>query len=160
MPVIYYGDEQGFVGDGGDQASRQDMMPSHVSSYNDDDLLATDKTTADNNFDVSHLFYQSFAKYSQLYQQYPALRFGEQAVVYSQSKAGIFAITRQMKAISNIEEQNLLVVFNTANKAQQLDVLTEQVGTMKTESKLLYSSTTSQKANEIAPLSFAIYQLK
>src|SRR3712207_9130856 len=27
-PVIYYGDEQGFVGDGGDQDARQDMFPS------------------------------------------------------------------------------------------------------------------------------------
>ena len=29
-PVIYYGDEQGFVGDGGDQLARQDMFPSQV----------------------------------------------------------------------------------------------------------------------------------
>ena len=28
MPVVYYGDEQGFTGDGGDKAARQDMMPS------------------------------------------------------------------------------------------------------------------------------------
>ena len=155
VPVIYYGDEQGFVGDGGDQASRQDMMPSLVASYNDDDLLATDKTTADDNFDVNHQFYQTFAKYAQLYQQYPALRFGEQAVVYSQAKPGVFAITRQLKATSKREEQNLLVVFNTADKAQHLDVLTEQA-----DAKLLYRSTTSQKTNEIAPLSFALYQLK
>ena len=30
-PVIYYGDEQGFVGDGGDQLARQDMFPSQVA---------------------------------------------------------------------------------------------------------------------------------
>ena len=30
-PVIYYGDEQGFVGDGGDQDARQDMFPSQVA---------------------------------------------------------------------------------------------------------------------------------
>ncbi|MCW8832975.1 MAG: alpha-amylase family glycosyl hydrolase, partial [Colwellia sp.] len=69
VPVVYYGDEQGFVGDGGDQASRQDMMPSQVASYNDDDLLATDKTTAVDNFDTNHLFYQTFSKYAELYQQ-------------------------------------------------------------------------------------------
>ena len=30
-PVIYYGDEQGFTGDGGDQDARQDMFPSQVA---------------------------------------------------------------------------------------------------------------------------------
>ncbi len=30
IPVVYYGDEQGFVGDGHDKDSRQDMMPSKV----------------------------------------------------------------------------------------------------------------------------------
>tara|TARA_B110000116_G_scaffold270748_1_gene289661 strand:+ start:437 stop:2239 length:1803 start_codon:yes stop_codon:yes gene_type:complete len=154
VPVIYYGDEQGFVGDGGDQASRQDMMPSFVASYNDDDLLATSKSTADDNFDTNHLFYQSFAKYAQLYQQYPALRFGEQAVVYSQDKAGIFAITRQMKATSKSKAQNLLIVFNTAVNTQQLNVLIDKV-----EGTLLYRSVNTDKTDEIAPLSFTIYQL-
>ena len=30
-PVVYYGDEQGFTGDGGDQLARQDMFPSRVA---------------------------------------------------------------------------------------------------------------------------------
>ena len=51
-PVIYYGDEQGFVGDGGDQLARQDMFPSQVAEYNDDDLIGTDATTAVSNFDT------------------------------------------------------------------------------------------------------------
>jgi glycosidase len=160
VPVIYYGDEQGFVGDGGDQASRQDMMPSFVASYNDDDLLATSKSTADDNFDTNHLFYQSFAKYAQLYQQYPALRFGEQAVAYAQDTAGIFAITRQMKATSTNKAQNLLVIFNTATKAQRIDVLTDTAASKQTETKLLYRSINTDKTDKIAPLSFAIYQLK
>ena len=54
-PVIYYGDEQGFVGDGGDQLARQDMFPSQVAEYNDDDLIGTDATTAQSNFDRSHI---------------------------------------------------------------------------------------------------------
>jgi glycosidase len=115
VPVIYYGDEQGFVGDGGDQASRQNMMPSYVDSYNDDDLLATSLTTADDNFDINHLFYQTFAKYGELYQQYPALRFGEQSTIYSQDKPGVFAIKRTLSKVVKGEDktQELLIVFNT-----------------------------------------------
>jgi len=152
VPVIYYGDEQGFVGDGGDQASRQDMMPSKVASYNDDDLLATDRTTADNNFDTSHLFYQTFAKYAELYQQYPALRFGQQTTLYSQGKPGIFAIERAYAAKD--QTQNLIIVFNTAQKIQNLDVVLN-----KQSVELLYQSTKND-SGKIAPLSFAIYQVK
>jgi hypothetical protein len=60
-PVVYYGDEQGFVGDGGDQDARQDMFPSQVASYNDDDLIGTDATTADDNFDTTHPLYGDLA---------------------------------------------------------------------------------------------------
>jgi glycosidase len=33
VPVVYYGDEQGFTGAGGDQDARQDMMESRTQSY-------------------------------------------------------------------------------------------------------------------------------
>jgi len=152
VPVIYYGDEQGFVGDGNDQAARQDMMPSLVASYNDDDLLATDKTTADDNFDTSHLFYQTFSKYAELYQQYPALRFGEQTTLYSQNKPGIFAIQRAYQ--SKDKNQHLVIVFNTAKQAQNIDVVTAAKN-----AKLLYQSSVNN-TGKIAALSFAIYQVK
>src|SRR5207247_10587282 len=60
-PVVYYGDEQGFTGDGGDQDARQDMFPSQVASYNDDDLIGTDRTTAAGNFNPDHPLYKSIA---------------------------------------------------------------------------------------------------
>lgn len=152
VPVIYYGDEQGFVGDGGDQASRQDMMPSKVASYNDDDLLATDKTTSDDNFDTNHLFYQTFIQYAELYQQYPALRFGQQSTLYSQNKPGIFAIKRAYS--SEGKSQNLIVVFNTAKEAQNMRLLSEEQAL-----NLIYQSKYNDK-NKIAPLSFAIFETK
>ena len=45
-PVVYYGDEQGFTGDGGDQDARQTMFASQVPDYLDDDLIGTDATHA------------------------------------------------------------------------------------------------------------------
>ena len=63
MPVVYYGDEQGFTGDGGDQDARPDMMPSLVGTYNDDDLIGTTATTADANFDITHPLYVTLAEY-------------------------------------------------------------------------------------------------
>lgn len=151
VPVIYYGDEQGFVGDGNDQASRQDMMPSKVASYNDDDLLATGKTTAADNFDTTHLFYQTFAKYAELYQQYPALRFGHQTTLYSQKKPGIFALQRVYSEQG--KEQKLIVVYNTSTEAQHLTAIIN-----KKQTTLLYQSATSIEG-KISPMSFAIYKV-
>ncbi len=65
-PVIYYGDEQGFVGDGGDQLARQDMFPSQVPEYNDDDLIGTDATTAEENFDTTHPLYTGIGALARL----------------------------------------------------------------------------------------------
>ena len=151
VPVIYYGDEQGFVGDGNDQASRQDMMPSKVASYNDDDLLATDKTTAADNFDTTHMLYQTFAKYAELYQQYPALRFGHQTTLYSQKKPGVFALQRVHS--DQGKEQKLIVVYNTSTQAQDLTAIIN-----KLQTTLLYQSAASI-VGKISPMSFAIYKV-
>ena len=149
VPVIYYGDEQGFVGDGGDRDARQDMMPSFVASYNDDDLLGTDKTTADNNFDVNHPLYQIFSHYAALYQQYPSLRNGKQTVLFSQNSAGIFAFTKTLAS------EKLLIIFNTSNSQQKLTL-------PSTHFKAIYGDAKARMYNgethfTLAPLSFAIY---
>ena len=60
-PVVYYGDEQGFTGDGGDQLARQDMFASRTPEYLDDDLLGTDATHARDNRTASHPLYSSIA---------------------------------------------------------------------------------------------------
>ncbi len=78
VPVIYYGDEQGFTGDGGDKDAREDFFSSKVDSYNDNDLIGTEASTADDNFDESHPLYQSIAQLSDLYKANPVLRHGIQ----------------------------------------------------------------------------------
>jgi glycosidase len=93
-PVVYYGDEQGFVGDGGDQLARQDMFPSQVPEYNDDDLIGTDATTAESNFDTSHPLYRRIARLAKLTQRYPTLRDGAQQHRFSSSSPGIYAFSR------------------------------------------------------------------
>ena len=75
-PVIYYGDEQGFTGDGGDQLARQDMFPSRVAEYNDDDLIGTDATTAQANFNRRHPLYRAIARLAEVTRDHRALRNG------------------------------------------------------------------------------------
>ena len=154
VPIVYYGDEQGFVGDGGDKDSRQDMMPSFVDSYNDDDLLANTKTTADDNFDENHLFYKTFAEYADIFYQYPALRFGQQETIYAQDKPGIFAISRTVK-----DGAQMVVVFNTAKSDQ-----TVELDIALSDAKKVYPTSKSQdlvsETLSVPALSFVIYQVK
>lgn len=116
IPIVYYGDEQGFIGDGGDKDSRQDMMPSLVESYNDDDLLATEATTANDNFDQQHMLYKTLADFASVYYQYPALRTGQQTTLYQQNSAGIYALSRKT------ETQEVIVVFNTSNTQSSANI--------------------------------------
>jgi glycosidase len=114
MPVIYYGDEQGFTGDGGDKDARQDMMPSQVATYNDDDLFGTSATTADTNFDQNHPLYQALQAYSQIRDANLALRRGAQIQRLSGSAAGVLAFSR----IERGEKIEYVVALNNATTAQ------------------------------------------
>jgi glycosidase len=111
--VVYYGDEQGFTGDGGDKDARQDMFPSQVADYNDDDLIGTDATTADDNFDTSHPLYQAFSEFAALRQAHPALRQGAQIHRYSQAGTGIYAFSR----IERDEQVEYIVALNNSDCA-------------------------------------------
>ena len=75
-PVIYYGDEQGFTGSGGDQVARQDMFASVTPDYLDDDLLGTDRTHAVDNFNTAHPLYRAIGDLARLTQRHrrPARR--------------------------------------------------------------------------------------
>lgn len=77
VPVIYSGDEQGFVSDGNDQLARENMFKSQVEEYNDNDLLGTNATTADDNFDGEHPLYLAIRAAAKVRQAHRALRRGK-----------------------------------------------------------------------------------
>ncbi|NUS99369.1 MAG: alpha-amylase, partial [Sphingomonas sp.] len=94
VPTIYSGDEQGFVGKGGDQDARQDMFASKVATYNEDSLLGTSATTAQSNFDTSHPLYREIAKLARTRTSHGALTRGRQVVRFASEKPGLFAVSR------------------------------------------------------------------
>ena len=111
FPLVYYGDEQGFTGDGGDKDARQDMMPSQVASYNDDDLIGTAATTADDNFDHTHPLYQTLRGLRRSCAR-PIWRCGRarKSIATARAAPGIYAFSR----IDRDEQVEYLVVFNNA----------------------------------------------
>ncbi len=123
-PVIYYGDEQGFVGDGGDQGARQDMFPSQVASYNDDDLIGTDATTADENFDTGHPLYRAIGRLASVTRWHTALRNGALQHRYADEGAGIYAFSRMQRRT----QREYVVAFNNSESAQTAAIPTYTSG--------------------------------
>jgi alpha-amylase len=158
-PVIYYGDEQGFTGDGGDQDARQDMFPSQVASYNDDDLIGTDATTASSNFDQSHPLYQTIGGLAELTQRHRALRDGAQQHRWSSSGGGVYAFSR----LDRREQHEYVVAVNNAEQAQTAAVPTYMAGT---DFQLVYGSGPERLRTDagkrldltVAPLSAVVYR--
>jgi glycosidase len=111
VPVVYYGDEQGFIGHGIDQAARQDMFASLVASYNDQPLLGTQSTTAQANFDALHPVYRQIAALSTWRKQYTALRRGRQVTRAQSREPGLFAASRL-----GSDGREILLAFNTSTK--------------------------------------------
>ncbi len=110
VPTVYSGDEQGFVGLGGDQSARQDLFPSQVAEYNSARLLGTDATTADGSFNTSHPLYRLIAGLAALRAQYAALRRGPQLVRRDSPESGLFAVSR----LDPDSGREFVVAFNTS----------------------------------------------
>ena len=112
VPTIYSGDEQGFVGDGGDQDAREDMFASQVAVYNDNHLLGTDTTTATAHFGQDNPIFKEIAALARLRMAHPAFRHGTTAVRASADKPGLFAVGRNDAKSGD----RVLIVFNTSTQ--------------------------------------------
>ena len=121
VPTIYFGDEQGFVGKGGDQDSRQDMFASQVPSYNEDRLLGTSATTAQANFDMNHPLFREIAVLARIRTSHRALTRGRQLVRYAQDKPGLFAVSRFEPGTG----REMLLLFNTSTAPVRQNVRVE-----------------------------------
>lgn len=111
VPTLYSGDEQGFVGDGGDQDAREDMFPSKAAVYNDNILLGTRRTTADGSFDPAHPLFREIATLARLRRLHAALTRGAQIVRAAGDKPGLFAVSRFDPASGD----EYLIAFNSAS---------------------------------------------
>jgi len=118
VPVIYYGDEQGMIGHGGDQLARQDMFASKVALYNDQPLLGTNATTAHDNYNPQHPLYRLIAELAAVRKSTPALTSGRSQVRYSSDKPGLFVVSRFDPATG----REVVLAFNSATTAQTMRV--------------------------------------
>ncbi|WP_344231747.1 alpha-amylase family glycosyl hydrolase [Kribbella hippodromi] len=122
QPVIYYGDEQGFTGAGGDKDARQDMFATKTADYADDEVVDGTGTTtigSKDRYDVNAPLYKHIAGLARLRSKYPALSDGRQVHRYSSTSNGLYAFSRL--GSDNVE---YLVVANNSKTAAAATVAT------------------------------------
>ncbi|MEU6458482.1 pullulanase-type alpha-1,6-glucosidase [Streptomyces sp. NPDC047065] len=113
-PVVYYGDEQGFTGAGGDKDARQPMFASRTADYLDDDQLGTDRTHAEAAYDPDAPLYRQISTLAKLRKAHPALADGVQTERYAADGAGVYAFSRTDAARGT----EYVVAFNNADEAR------------------------------------------
>ncbi|MFF7964142.1 pullulanase-type alpha-1,6-glucosidase [Streptomyces sp. NPDC007903] len=123
-PVVYYGDEQGFTGSGGDKDARQTMFASKVADYLDDDEIGTTRTHARDAYDTKAPLYKEIAALARLRKANPALTDGVQTERYAADGAGVYAFTRT-DARTGAE---YVVALNNAGEARRATFTTGSAG--------------------------------
>ncbi|MFD7702557.1 pullulanase-type alpha-1,6-glucosidase [Streptomyces caelestis] len=115
-PVVYYGDEQGFTGAGGDKDARQTLFASRTADYLDDDLIGTDRTHAEDAYDTRAPLYEQISALAKLRKAHPALTDGIQQERYAADGAGVYAFSRTGTGKDTTE---YVVAFNNAGEAEK-----------------------------------------
>ncbi len=110
QPVVYYGDEQGMIGHGGnDMQAREDMFPAQAPDFKNALLLGTSRTGADDKFDEHHPLYQTIHDLATLRTTHPALSRGAM-ITRPTGESNLFAFSR----IERGELIEYLAVFNNS----------------------------------------------
>ncbi|WP_243639477.1 pullulanase-type alpha-1,6-glucosidase [Streptacidiphilus pinicola] len=119
QPIVYYGDEQGFTGVGGDKAARQDMFASKVAEYNSDTVLGGTSGPADR-YGTNGPVYQAIEQLAALRKANPALANGAQVERYAADGPGVYAFSR----IDAKQQVEYLVAVNNATTDQSVSLPT------------------------------------
>jgi alpha-amylase len=170
-PVVYYGDEQGFTGNGGDQDARQDMFPSQSPQYNNqddpivgddgagkNDNIGSDETPMDDNFDRAHPVYRRLARLAKVTLRHPTLRDGAQQHRFSSSGPGVYAFSRT-------DDREYVVALNNAEAPASASIPTYMQDTRWEKvfgrgPDRLWSGGSRRLDVTLAPLSTVVYRAK
>ncbi|GMA38877.1 alpha-amylase family glycosyl hydrolase [Mobilicoccus caccae] len=113
QPIVYYGDEQGFIGTGNDQAARHDMFATKTELYAEEPTLLGPAGARDR-FDTDSRLYRQLSGLANLREEHPALADGAQVTRLAPSRAGVFAFSR----IDAKDQREYVVAVNNATTAK------------------------------------------
>jgi hypothetical protein len=110
-PVLYYGDEKGMTGDGGDQLARQDMFATQVEEWKTELRIGGSPIGNASAFSVKNPLEDNITALQGLYAKNPALHIGSQQLRYG--NGSVFAISRFA------ENQEIVVAYNSNDEPQK-----------------------------------------
>ena len=113
-PTVYYGDEKGMTGTGGDKAARQDMFPTQVIDWQNEVRIGGEPIGTKSAFDVTNPIEKVMSELQVLTKKYKALRSGTQQLRYAND--GSFAVSRYA------DKQEFLVAFNGRDADAKLNL--------------------------------------
>ena len=113
-PTVYYGDEKGMTGNGGDKAARQDMFATQVIDWQNEVRIGGEPIGTKSAFDVTNPLEKNISELQALTKRYPALRSGTQQLRYAGD--GAFAVSRYLN------KQEFLVAFNGRDADAKLEL--------------------------------------
>ncbi|MCV2395450.1 pullulanase-type alpha-1,6-glucosidase [Actinotalea sp. M2MS4P-6] len=123
QPVVYYGDEQGFEGDGSlggtDKDARQDMFATQVDEYANQLLLTGETAGSVDRYDTTAPLYAHIAELSALRASVPALVSGAQ-IERPDDADSVYAFSR----VDPTEQVEHLVALNNATSDATVQVTT------------------------------------
>jgi len=106
-PVVYYGDEVGMIGTGGDQAARQDMFPTQVPDWQTQPRVGGPPIGTGSSFDVTNNPIElELKQLAALRESYPVLATG--ATIVRVAKGGLLAVSR----VDEAGRREYLELFN------------------------------------------------
>lgn len=114
IPSVYYGDEVGMIGTGGDKAARQDMFPSQVSWWRSEDRVFGGSIGTGSSLTVSTPLTSRITTLNSLRKTHPALANGSQTTRLVDGN--ILAFSRFDKN----SRTEYLVAFNSGSTARSI----------------------------------------
>jgi glycosidase len=156
-PVVYYGDEVGMIGRGGDKAARQDMFPTQVAEWQTEERVGSPAIGPGSSFDaVSHPVAEHMRVLGSLRASHRALSTGGSFVRVAQES--LLAVSR----IDRDDRREYIAVFNAGEEPASIAIQTATPSSSWTQ--LLGPATSAAtSANgrvtlRIAPLSTLLYR--
>ncbi|GAA3005274.1 alpha-amylase family glycosyl hydrolase [Actinokineospora diospyrosa] len=115
-PVVYYGDEQGFAGRGGDKLARQDMFASRTPEFVAETFVGAGRTGGQDNFNRSHPLYRQLASLASFVDGDEVWADGAQTRRFAQGD--VLAFSR----VSARERREHVVVANAGSTPTTVDI--------------------------------------
>lgn len=145
QPVVYYGDEQGFAGQGGDKDARQSLFASQVQQYQNEQTLDGEPIGAVDRYDTDAPLYTHIAELAELRSSTPALATGAQVELHADDGAGVYAFAR----VDREERREHVVAVNNRTGAATATFTTLTPGATYTPLYGEHAAVTADASGEV-----------